>query len=1232
MANNMASLRSLCQTSLLLSLFCSPIAPTWGLEFPSYQATPSSNTEYNNSSSLLRVATASSGQQGYTCGPGNPCTNGACCGESGWCGYGTKYCGSGCQSNCDAKAECGENAATPGQTCPLNVCCSQYGFCGTTSEFCGDGCQSNCPQPKPSVGPSNTQKRIIGYWESWNSQHACGTMSPGEIPVTLLTHLNVAFGYINSAFQVTNMDGVAPELYKSIGDVKSRNPSIKLIIALGGWTFSDPGPWQDIFPTMVSTEANRATFIRNLLGFLSEYGYDGVDFDWEYPGAGDRGGSKQDGVNYTAMLKELRAAIDASGKGYIVTFTAPTSYWYLQNFDIENMVRYVDWVNLMSYDLHGVWDSDNPIGSQVLAHTNLTEIDLALDLFWRAGVDPADLVLGLGLYGRSFQLTDSSCWKPGCKFSGPGEAGPCTATPGILSFREIKQIIQSTGASSYLDTEAAVRYLVYGNNSWISFDDEATFRAKINHANKNGLGGLMVWAVDLDDNGLNALNAISDAGHIGAIDNPFALVDLEHLFPKEVLPSKGSKPSYGLINFGSLAAQGSMNPSKTAFGFLLVAGDSFAVTQLRKREGLPDPFVFLDCPADVAEQSKDMIQKARVVCMTDSMEGCFRVMERGVEGTIVEMPDNCAPNTLARAVSLELAQDQSVPVAHGGSGRSRPTSQVYEFSFDFNMKRVRRDSKNTSLRLDYSNIQGYWDSIVDSPGIQSRDLGSTLASRFFAPTKQDWEKAYSDSDPNGVGLHYKSSDAISVKEDMSAPLFWQTTGDQCVVEGGDYQEGFGAYVTGNLDASYYYGFSMVATLDGIGSMDVKQANGLLKITGQTDLTYTIGGIGSIDISRAGKGNPAFHEMKEVSLPGHTVNTGNHGSVIFEPYYQITYQMATLNGSDEDTSFSSAAFNGLMSTRTISDLGDFEVFYPPLDPKAEYEQDKHRKQNKISVSSENVLYNSRGKGGEIAIGTYVKFGLKVNFFFFADLFKWSIGLPDQGPADADLCYPNAKGLTNDKRSLAPEQLLRVRPAFEVADINTTTPGGPSLAEREAEYDDAEASAAVARRQSGGGGGLMPGWGYGDSAGIDPLTYLGTSGKNAFSSKEPKFKCRNCVNCEEDDEEGEKCCGCTCMQCAFGFRDIPYCAECDEINPTGETPWPGPSYSLSARPGEGIVSREKHGIEERDKDPTKIVPSKKNVKFCRQTFGGEDDYRYPPFPQDPNKDWYNMDNGKWRPISA
>jgi chitinase len=678
------------------------------------------------------------GQSDYTCGPDKPCSNGACCGMSGWCGYGPTYCGDGCQSNCNATSECGEYAATPGAGCPLNVCCSHYGFCGTTTDFCGTGCQSNCNQPKPSAAETNTQKRIVGYWEAWNTQHACGTMSPGEIPVNLLTHLNVAFGYINSAFQVTNMDGLSTDIYKNVGNVKSRNPSLKLIIALGGWSFTDPGQWRSVFPTLVSSEANRATFITNLLGFLSEYGYDGVDFDWEYPGADDRGGSAEDGVNYTALLRELRAAIQASGKDYIVTFTAPTSYWYLRHFDLANMTQYVDWINLMAYDLHGVWDSSDPIGNQVLAHTNLTEIDLALDLFWRVDVDPGKIVLGLGFYGRSFQLTDASCWKPGCAFRGPGIAGECTQTAGILSYREINDILTSTGATAYLDKGAAVRYLVYGNSSWVSYDDDVTFAAKIDYANKMGLAGLMIWAIDLDDAKQDALKAVSGgANGLGALDNPFTLVDLKYLFPTEDLPPSDATPKYGLINFGSLAdSGGSMDPSQTAFGFLLIAGDSFAVSNLRRRAGESEPFVFVDCPADVLDAPKNETLTARVVCLSEDVEGCFQVMERGVEGTIIEMPDNCAPNSFARAISLEVAADQYIPSEV--LGKRSPTSQVFDFNFDFNFDLVRRDTNNTSLRMDYSNIAGYWKSIVDSPGIQSRSLKEpVLVDHFFAPTNTD---------------------------------------------------------------------------------------------------------------------------------------------------------------------------------------------------------------------------------------------------------------------------------------------------------------------------------------------------------------------------------------------------------------------------------------------------------------------------------------------------------------
>ncbi|KAJ4364051.1 hypothetical protein N0V83_009506 [Neocucurbitaria cava] len=206
-------------------------------------------------------------------------------------------------------------------------------------------------------------------------------MTPDEIPVHDISHLIFAFGFITpDEFKVTNMPDVRPDLFQQVTYLKNKNSDLVIQIALGGWSHNDPGKWQPVFSDMVSTQANRAKFIKNLLGFLSQYGFDGVDFDWEYPGAEERGGKKEDGVNYTLLLQELRQAIQSSGKNYIVTFTAPTSYWYLRHFDVTNMVQYVDWINVMSYDLHGTWDAENPIGNQVLGHTNLTEVDLALDL------------------------------------------------------------------------------------------------------------------------------------------------------------------------------------------------------------------------------------------------------------------------------------------------------------------------------------------------------------------------------------------------------------------------------------------------------------------------------------------------------------------------------------------------------------------------------------------------------------------------------------------------------------------------------------------------------------------------------------------------------------------------------------------------------------------------------------------------------------------------------------
>ncbi|KAL3479632.1 hypothetical protein BJX99DRAFT_255358 [Aspergillus californicus] len=1169
---------------------------------------------------VLSTKIAASNSQGgdYTCGPDTPCSNGACCGESGWCGYSPTYCGDGCQSNCDATAECGDFAATPDAGCPLNVCCSQYGFCGTTAEFCGDGCQSNCDQPKPSVQATNPQKRVIGYWEGWSTQRSCGIMSAGEIPVNLLTHLIIAFGYINSDFQVTNMDGLGADVYKQVGNLKARNPSLKIMIALGGWTFNDPGPWQTIFPTLASSAANRATFIQNLLGFLSEYGYDGVDFDWEYPGADDRGGSNSlvDGENYTLLLKELREAIAAGGRNHLVTFTAPTSYWYLRHFDLKAMVEYVDWVNLMSYDLHGIWDSENPIGSQVLAHTNLTEIDQALDLFWRVDVDPSAIVLGLGFYGRTFQLSSGACWKPGCPFEGPGAGGRCTATPGILSYMEIMELLENSAAKAHFDEDAAVQYLVYGENNWVSYDDATTFTAKIDYAKRMGLSGLMIWAVDLDDNYLTALRSIVDPDSLDNVDGLFTLVDLENLFPTEYLPPDGSVPSWGLSTVG-----GDMtDPSDASFGFLLVAGDSYAVTQLRRRDGLPDPFVFIDCPASVnQDDSSDTVHSARVVCLIDDLAGCFRVMERGVEGTLVEMPENCAPNTFARALSLDLSENQDVP-QH--IAKRNPTSQVFDFSFDFNFALMRRDTNNTSVRLDYSNAPGYWKGVVDSPGIQNDDFDK----RFFAPAFSQWQGQY-----DSTKFSYSSELATRIQAVLQEPLFWQTEED-CPHGDNLFDEGFGAYVDGHINADFYYGFSTIGTMSNRnGGLLIRQANGFLKLTGTMDITYGIGGMGTIDISSAGKGNPAISDETIIKLTtGKTISTGRGGyTATFDPFVSVTYEMATLNGTDDDNFGNSAApFDGRLTARVVTDLGnmgDSPAYFPNFatDPGDNFDS---RNTSHISIPNSDVLYGSPGAGGKIALGTHVKFALNVTTSFWdwrpeplemslvyntMSQFLFYPVSDEESCTEYDVVTNIYQGAQNTEGMLWGENETDVELVGSLAKSRPVPPSDHHYY-RHTGFET-----------------------YTSNERVEPTDYFAISEGELIQGTNSLFSCSPgaCHTCEIfSNLFRRQCCNCVNMDITYGSSDIPGCTSCDRSDGV----YPGPLVRVSTRRRDEV---ETVGVEEEEEDVHVLIPringqatkSSKNVKACDSPYWLGGDWRYPAFPSFPSYDWEGIENGAWDSIS-
>jgi chitinase len=153
------------------------------------------------------------------------------------------------------------------------------------------------------------------------------------------------------------------------------------------------------------------------------------------------------------------------------------------------MEPYLDWFNMMTYDIHGVWDASiDSLGPIAQAHTNLTEIKMGLELLWRNNINPERVVLGLGFYGRSFTMKDPGCMKAGCEFSEGANGGACTGTPGVLSAAEINEVIANGAAVTY-DEDAAVKTVTWNSDQWVSFDDTKTLGSKINFAHQHCLGG-----------------------------------------------------------------------------------------------------------------------------------------------------------------------------------------------------------------------------------------------------------------------------------------------------------------------------------------------------------------------------------------------------------------------------------------------------------------------------------------------------------------------------------------------------------------------------------------------------------------------------------------------------------------------------------------------------------------------------------------------------------------------
>jgi chitinase len=316
-------------------------------------------------------------------------------------------------------------------------------------------------------------RRVIGYFTSWrNGANEQPSYLVNNIPWDKVTHINYAFAHVDANHKVsigdpnsannpaTNMewpDIAGAEMdpsfsYKGhfnlLNKYKKLYPNVKTLVSVGGWAetgghFGADGRVADggfyTLTTNADGSVNQAgidAFSASAVEFIEKYGFDGVDIDYEYPSSMNDSGHPDDFTfsnarraylnnSYQVLMKSLRESLDkageTAGKHYLLTIASPSSGYLLRGMETFQATQYLDYVNIMSYDLHGAWNSHvghnaslfdtgldselkawNVYGTKEFEGIGYLNTDWAVKYF-RGGLSAGRINIGIPYYTRGFK-------------------------------------------------------------------------------------------------------------------------------------------------------------------------------------------------------------------------------------------------------------------------------------------------------------------------------------------------------------------------------------------------------------------------------------------------------------------------------------------------------------------------------------------------------------------------------------------------------------------------------------------------------------------------------------------------------------------------------------------------------------------------------------------------------------------------------------------------------------
>lgn len=273
-----------------------------------------------------------------------------------------------------------------------------------------------------------------------------------------------------------NAYGCVKQLYI----LKKQNRNLKVLLSIGGFNGSPA------LASGVSTQNGRKRFISTAVKLIIDWGFDGIDIDWEYPV------NAQEARNYVLVLNNLRKALDKYSDDnklnyrFLLTVASPAGSSHYNTMDLKNMDLWVDAWHLMAYDYAGPWDSTTGHQANVFASkknplSTKLSTDATLNDYIAAGVSPNKIHLGMPLYGRSFSNT-AGLGKPYSGTAGDSE--------GIYFLKDLPQ----PGAVTTFNADLMASYTYdKTKRELVTMDDLKSAQYKASYINQRNLGGAFYW-------------------------------------------------------------------------------------------------------------------------------------------------------------------------------------------------------------------------------------------------------------------------------------------------------------------------------------------------------------------------------------------------------------------------------------------------------------------------------------------------------------------------------------------------------------------------------------------------------------------------------------------------------------------------------------------------------------------------------------------------------------------